>query len=412
MKPPFLFILLISVLPCKTFCANGFVASDTTRVLKEHADTIPNQTELGDVAKKLFRIKKKNHPDSSKADKNEFVFAPAIGYSLPTGINVIVAMNLSFNKGLNKETRLSSINSTIQYSYFNKQIIVPLLSSIWTKNNIYNCLGDARFMIYPTETYGLGGQTSLEDARLVDYSFIKAHQSLLKKIGKNLYAGMGYALDLHYNMTETKLPNAKVSDFETYNKGATRTVSSGALLNLVYDGRKNSNNPQESAYASILFRPNLTFLGSDGNWQSLLFDVRKYIRMPTKKPSTLAFWTYNWFTFGKNIPYFDLPSTGWDKYGTTGRGYIQSRFRGNDMLYIEAEYRFTLTKNGLLGGVVFANAESITEVKTKRFERILPATGLGIRIKANKASNVNLALDYGFGIGGSRGLFVTIGEVF
>jgi hypothetical protein len=386
--------------------------SDTSTVLKSHVDTIPNQKELGDVLKKWFHIKSKPKPDSSKADKKELVIAPAIGYSLQSGFNLIVAVNLSFNKGLNQETRLSSLNSTMQYSFEKNQIILPLLSSIWTKNNAYNLLGDARFLLYPTNTYGLGSRTSLDDARLIDYSFIRVHQSILKKIVENFYTGIGYALDYHFNIGEKTDIKDFVSDFAKYNENHRQTVSSGALFHLLYDGRKNSNNPQESVYASLTYRPNFTFMGSDDNWQSLLLDVRKYIKMPTRKPSTLAFWTYNWFSFGNKVPYFDLPSTGWDKFGTTGRGYIQSRFRGSDMLYLEAEYRFTFTKNGLLGGVLFANVESVSEIHTKRFEKALPAAGFGLRIKANKASNVNIALDYGFGIGGSRGLFVTVGEVF
>ena len=36
----------------------------------------------------------------------------------------------------------------------------------------------------------------------------------------------------------------------------------------------------------------------------------------------------------------------------------------------------------------------------------------GIRIKLNKYSRTNIAIDYGFGLGGSQGLFVNLGEVF
>ena len=42
----------------------------------------------------------------------------------------------------------------------------------------------------------------------------------------------------------------------------------------------------------------------------------------------------------------------------TGRGYVQGRWRGTQELYGELEWRFRITNNGLLGGVVFANAGS------------------------------------------------------
>jgi hypothetical protein len=77
----------------------------------------------------------------------------------------------------------------------------------------------------------------------------------------------------------------------------------------------------------------------------------------------------------------------------------------------ESEYRFVLTRNGLLGGVVFGNSETVFQ-KWSESHTIIPAGGLGIRIKMNKFSNTNLAIDYGFGVGGSHGLFFNLGEIF
>ena len=107
-----------------------------------------------------------------------------------------------------------------------------------------------------------------------------------------------------------------------------------------------------------------------------------------------------------------MPNTGNDPYSNTGRGYIQGRFRGANMAYVEGEYRFSVSRNGLFGGVIFANAESFTELSSNRFETIAPGWGAGIRVKLNKFSRTNIAVDYGFGLGGSQGLFVNLGEVF
>ena len=43
---------------------------------------------------------------------------------------------------------------------------------------------------------------------------------------------------------------------------------------------------------------------------------------------------------------------------------------------------------------------------------VVPGYGAGLRVKFNKHSNTSVALDYGFGQGGSRGLFMNLGEVF
>jgi hypothetical protein len=107
-----------------------------------------------------------------------------------------------------------------------------------------------------------------------------------------------------------------------------------------------------------------------------------------------------------------LPYTESDTYANMGRGYIGGRFRGKDMVYLESEYRYGITSNGFLGGVVFVNAQSFTEPVTNRFEAIAPGWGAGIRIKLNKFSRSNICLDYGFGLHGSQGIFANLGEVF
>jgi len=38
--------------------------------------------------------------------------------------------------------------------------------------------------------------------------------------------------------------------------------------------------------------------------------------------------------------------------------------------------------------------------------------GPGLRVKLSKVSKTNVDIDYGFGNQGSKGLFLTIGEVF
>ena len=82
------------------------------------------------------------------------------------------------------------------------------------------------------------------------------------------------------------------------------------------------------------------------------------------------------------------------------------------MLDLEAEYRFAVSNNGLVGGVVFANAESFSEMNNNQFEKIWPAVGAGVRVKFNKFSKTNVAFDYAFGLNGNSGIFVNLGEVF
>lgn len=81
-------------------------------------------------------------------------------------------------------------------------------------------------------------------------------------------------------------------------------------------------------------------------------------------------------------------------------------------MYAEAAYRFHITADRLLGGVVFANAQTVNELSSNAFERVVPAVGAGLRVRMNKIARTNLCIDYGLGLDGSGGLFFNLGEVF
>jgi hypothetical protein len=336
---------------------------------------------------------------------------PAFGYSLVTKLAVVIAANGAFYTDNEPGTKLSVVNAYVGYTQ-NNQVIIPLLSNIWTRKNKYNLLGDWRYYKYPEYTYGLGGHTSvIKNSDRLNYSNLIIREAVLRHIlNSGFYAGLAYNLNYHWNISETENADGTESDFKKYGM-SNKSVSSGISINALFDNRANSINPGKSTYGSISFCPNFTFFGSDKNYRSLTIDLRKYIR-PGKSENILAFWSYNWFTFNGTAPYLDLPSTGWDAYSNMGRGYIQSRLRGKNLVYLEAEYRFAITRNGLLGGVVFANAQSVTDWPSNKFQVIYPAVGTGIRIKINKKSNTNMSIDYAIGLNGSNGIFINLGEVF
>ena len=381
---------------------------------REYLNQHTSRNDSKDLIDVLRSLKKNKKPrvDSvaETVGKLHFSLVPALGYTLSTGWAGILAGNVGFYASDPKTTKLSSITSSIVYSQYN-QLTVPLLMNLWSRNNNYNYVIDWRFYKYPQNTYGLGGHSSLRNADLIDYSQIRLHQSVLRKVVKNFYSGIGYFLDYQWNIKESGQENSAVSDAKKYGLSS-RSVASGPVASLLYDDRKNSINPDGGLYANVLYRPNLKFLGSDGNWQSLTVDIRKYFKFPAGSNNILGIWNYDWFTISGKPPYLCLPSTGWDSYNNTGRGYIQGRFRGKNMLYLETEYRFSISANGLLGGVAFANAQSFSEYPSNQYNDIWPGAGAGVRIKINKYSKANIAVDYGFGADGSHGLFVNVGEVF
>ncbi|MBS1689669.1 MAG: BamA/TamA family outer membrane protein [Bacteroidetes bacterium] len=373
---------------------------------------VNDELDLIDIVQGAFDKHAKKRVDTGgvKSGKLRISGLPAAGYTLQTGFAGVAIANAAFYTSKHEEENQSNILANLTYSQY-KQIIFPIQTNIWTPGNKYNISSEIRFVKYPSLTYGLGGHTSLDDGYTIDYSGFRVHAGILRSVLKDIYAGVGYNIDYFWNIREVDPSSTKATDFQKY--GLTETeLASGVTLNFLYDNRRNSINPQNGAYINVVYRPNFTFLGSDDNWQSLVVDMRKYFRLPFGSDNVLCFWNYDWLTVAGTPPYLMLPNTGGDAYTNTGRGYIQGRFRGKNMLYAESEYRFNITNNELIGGVVFVNAESFSEEGSGRFEVISPGYGAGLRIKLNKFSRTNVAIDYGFGTGGSRGFFVNLGEVF
>jgi hypothetical protein len=396
-----------------------FVSLLTLPTLRTTAqDTLENQLDLVDLGRSFLQGYHTRKIDTiqQKEGKIHTSILPAAGYTLQTGFAGVLSSNFAFFASQEGQTNLSTVLTSLTYSQYH-QIIFPIQADIWTKNNRYNIITDWRYLHYPSMTYGLGGNTPADSGYNIDYGYLRLHQAILRTLATNLYGGLGYDLDYFWNIRELDPPNQKPTDFERY--GLTKNaLASGPSFHLLYDSRRNAINTEKGDYLSVIYRPNFTFLGSDNNWSSLVFDARKYIPLPVGDipawdHNVLAFWSYDWFTLGNgHPPYLLLPSTGWDPYSNTGRGYIQGRYRSLNMLYLESEYRFGITGNGLLGGVVFANAQSFTQPGSDEYTYLQPGYGVGLRISLNKFSRTNLCIDYGWGTHGSQGFFVNLGEVF
>jgi hypothetical protein len=370
-----------------------------------------NQKDLVDITLLLLNKNPDARLDSSGIKENKIYTSvgPILEYTLSTGFTIGIAASGSFLTSKKEQTNTSVILAAVKFTQ-KKQFLLPVQSSIWTPSNKYNFLGDWRYLNYPQDTYGFGGHTTQAEGYIVTYKYIRFYETFLKKIRKNIYAGIGYQLDYHWDINQVNPPPGQPTDYDIYGYHSTST-SSGLTLDILYDSRKNSSNPAGgSFYCNLSFLQNSTRLGSNSNWNSLLIDIRKYVKMPNN--NVLAFWSYNVFTLSGNPPYLDLPGTGTDTYNNTGRGYIYDRFIGKKMIDLEVEFRYGITKNGLIGGVVFANAESLSELSSNNFQVISPAVGIGFRFKFNKFSNTNVCIDYAIGTNGSHGFYGNLGEVF
>ena len=335
-------------------------------------------------------------------------------------------------------------NGIITGSYSTKkQLMFTFKSTIYLPDNSWMLMADWRLFFSSQPTYGLGtgpqgdnltgipelyvANSDIPEGELMEFNLIRFHQTLLKQVKPNFYLGLGYHLDAHFKIEDQLLdleadPQVLTNHYRySIDKGfdPEKYTTSGVSANVIYDSRDNVANPYTGRFAFASFRAIPKLLGSTKNATTLWLEYRDYISLSTENPrNLLAFWTYGNFTTSGTLPYMNLPALGWDQMGRSGRAFPQGRFRGENIYYAEAEWRFPLgvvKKNpDLLGGVVFANLTTASNKKddVDLFEYVQPAAGLGLRIMIQKQSRANLTIDYGWGLNGEGAFYLNLNEYF
>ena len=385
--------------------------------------------------------------NKKEPEKGKVYFAPLpLLMSNPTfGFMYGVAASTSAYLGDPETTRLSTSLGSISYTTL-KQFMFTFKSNLYLEEDGWILMGDMRYFNTSQPTFGLGtGPQSLklangfeyEDgffsepvpaAQLMEFQFIRFHETVFKQIKGNFYVGAGYHMDYHYQIKDNLLnldtvPPTVTSHYlynQQYGFDNEQYTLSGISLNALYDSRDNAANTYKGRYALATFRINPTWLGSTKNSTSLWLEYRDYFALSKKEmPShMLAVWLYGNFQTSGTLPYLDLPALGWDQFGRSGRAYTQGRFRGQNLMYSEVEYRAHLagTKKNpdFLGAVVFVNATTASnkDANIALFNYIEPGYGLGLRFMVSQQSRTNITLDYAWGSYGAKGLFLSVNETF
>jgi outer membrane protein assembly factor BamA len=392
----FLFCI-VRISPCQSIDSlNRALVSDSIR-----------QVDLVDYLNTIFKVR--NLEEKRVQRKVRFSLFPSTS-GISGDKTVFTSFNVAFLLGDLSNTNVSNIYF-YPYISFGGQYGFQLQPNIWLRKNSWHFIGDYFILNYPQYTWGPGGNSSDENKTMIDYNHLRVHQSALKGIWPHFSAGIGYAYDYHNDITieETAYSEEVIGYLP---EPIDHSVSSGITLPILYDSRRNALNAQQGFMASFTYSFYDPVFGSDDRWQSIFYDMRKYFHIPGTKRNILALRSYYWTILSGKPPYLDLPANRWEPIsGSASRGIKQNRYRSNAILYFESEYRFGITKNGLIGGAVFASVTSASQYETQNFLYWHPAAGTGIRLKFNKFSNTNVAFDFGISKGFAS-VYLNIGEAF
>ena len=380
----------------------------------------PITTDLFDVIR-AWRNKPpppEPHPDDY-ADWMTAV-APVINYSPTSGAGFGVAGNAAFYTGPPRTTKISSIVASAIFTT-KKQLLVSAKVDTLGVENGWRMTADGRFYNTSQDTFGLGTGTSEDDAVNQKYHFYRVYETLYLRLAPQTYLGGGLLYNRHSDThpdedvpEEDWLESEYVAYSQKHGFDLETQSSSGVGANAMFDTRDGTINPSRGWFAQLSYLMFFDgFLGGSSNWQQVSYDARSYRRLTRDGRHKLAFWTFGDLVTGGSAPYLDLPSTGADTYNRSGRGYPQGRFRGEQMVYGEVEYRWTFMKSGLLGMVAFLNTQTLSDEtdNQKLFDHFEPGGGAGLRVALNKRSKTNLCLDIGVGRN-SKAIYFAVQEAF
>ncbi len=371
--------------------------------------------------------------------KNYLSILPIVGYAPANGF--LIGGAISFSRLFGQPpTNLSSGMLNFQVTT-KEQFILNARSKVYLTGNKWFLQGDWRLLLFTQPTYGLGINNSefnkthiytnnmdqVGDDTLAEpmkFKLVRFYEEGVRRIGdSHIYAGLGIVIDQHFSVQDERLDTVKASPgyfitnhfaYSFKNKfNPEQYGTNGIKVTLLTDTRDNISNCYKGYFASISLLNNIKIGNNSQQSTQLLYDARYFLGLSKKNPRhLLAFWSWGSILLNGNVPYLALPSIGWDTYNRSGRGFIQGRFRGLNMIYNEAEYRFPISKNGLFGGVLYVNATTASNYYNNLFDNTAIGRGAGIRMQMDKRARTNLTVDIGLGADRATAIYFNLQEAF
>lgn len=340
--------------------------------------------------------------DSTQKNKNKFVAFPAMTRSIETSWAAGGAASYTFRPFKDDTlSRTSSIQMGAIYS-LRKQLVASIKGTQYLRNESWILSEQISFSSFPDKFWGIGKNTKDSDEE--DYQFKQAYLYLhfMKKVAPRLFAGILYE---YQRVWDIRYQSGGLFDQQNV-FGRTNYHVSGLGLSVTYDTRNHAFWPEKGLFAQVYFNHFSKPTASQYSFTNIVADLRKYV--PAGKNAVFAAQIWFFGNIGSHVPLRSQAAFGGDNIM---RGYYHGRFRDNQQLAVQGEYRKDVYKRfGLVAFGGFGNvAHTIGELN---FNSLKYSVGGGIRYALNKSEKLNLRIDYGLGKGINRGLYFQLGEAF
>ncbi len=340
---------------------------------------------------------------------NSFLPVPLLGYSQEAGLTLGAAGIYSFYTDKNDPNiKASQAYGVVGFST-KKRVQISFKTDVWTTQNKYHYIAEAKFLNQPFNFYGIGNQTLLADEDKINFRRFRINGELEKEVAKHFYLGGG-----------AEYENLKFTDRETvgiYTTSPALNDRDGGQFMFFkatsfFDSRDNVPYPSKGFYAKLQYGLAPDFFGSDDyNGSLVTADLRNFYTL-TKTLNLALNATYEGLISNKTVPFYMLRQLGNDQFM---RAYYSGRFRDENLITSQAELRFRPTPR--LGLVAFGGAGKVFGKNSFSQTDFKPTYGIGGRFFFDLEKGLALRLDYALGekpAGEKRisGFYISLGEAF
>lgn len=340
---------------------------------------------------------------AAKAEEKNgsWVGLPVIYYTPETRFGFgALGMRLFSLDAADTTVRTSNVQLYALYT-LNQQILISPSYTLFFLQEKYILKGNLAYFKFPRYYYGIGNELPETNQELVDYTLLRAENRLLRKVNKQLFAGLQWNYYRVFNVeqeAEGLLETNQPAGWDGY-------TASGVGAALVFDTRDLVVNPSRGGYLELISLFNTRLSGSEFSYNQYTVDARKYFQVHPNR-HILALQFLGQFSSG-TVPFLQLSQLGG---ATIMRGYYQGRYRDKNLLAAQAEYRLPIWWR--IGATAFAGAGDVASALDEfSFSTLKPSYGLGLRFMVNESEKVNIRFDYAWGKETS-GFYLEITEAF
>lgn len=333
---------------------------------------------------------------------NSFLALPFVFYSPET--RWAFGATAIYNFHLNPKDTITNPSQLIFGSAWtqNKQILFYVPYQFYWKENNWRASGEVGYYRYSYDFYGVGNgvATSFKENYAVNFPRFRVH--LLKKVRPNIFIGLQYWFE-NFGINQQKLDPEGLLITGTV-KGSVGGKTAGIGLISQIDTRDNVYYPMTGFFVQGTVHTNSKYTLSEYAFDRYRMDFRFYHSFYKKHTvATRLFFDH----ITGQAPFSQLAFLGGTKQA---RGYSEGRFRDNNLVLSQVEYRVHVWKR--LGAVAFGSYGMVADKLNKlAIDQNHFSYGIGLRLMTDIEKKVNMRFDYAFTPLGNN-FYVTFGEAF